>query len=235
MNVVTALLKAAERIPFERLFVKPPSNKKKLEALKGILEEAHAAPAEAPPDNLPEEVPDEYENLKGYLEPRQQKVHLEPPPANGVSVEGTVAYQNREIGKLLLRMERHYAQRLRINGIPCDCGSQKHLLDMESLCEETISMVDNPDVYYRILAWVKKVGPKSTDQAAKSGQHDDEYPIFSREARDFRKELTGSLEPSAMFYKKEEKQAETSQPEEVTELPLTEAERKDILSRGIVI
>ena len=93
-------------------------------------------------------------------------------------------------------------------------------------------MVDNPDVYYRLLAWVKEVAPKSTDKAAKSGQHDDEYPIFSRQARDFRKELLGSLEPSVMFYKKEEEQAGTSQPEEVTELPLTEADRKDLLSRG---
>jgi hypothetical protein len=60
-------------------------------------------------------------------------------------------------------------------------------------------MVDNPDVYYRLLDWVEEVSPKSTDQAAKSGQYDNEYPVFARQARDFRKELLGSLEPSAMF------------------------------------
>ena len=227
MNWLTAVMQFAEKLPIERLFVKPLSNKKQLEGLRDILGEAHAKPAEAPPENPPEEIPEEYEDPKGYLEPHQQKVHLEPPPANGVSTEETVAYQNREIAKNLIVLEKHYAQKLTIAGKKCDCGSGRHLLAIESLAEETISMIDNPDIYYRLLDWVKEVSPKSTDQAAKSGQYDNEYPVFSRQARDFRKGLIGSLEPSVLFDKKTEKQAET-------ELPTTEEESKELLSRGFI-
>ncbi|GAI62908.1 unnamed protein product, partial [marine sediment metagenome] len=155
-----------------------------------------------------------------HLEPRRQKVHLSS-REGGLSTEETVGYQNREIGKLLLRMERHYAQRLRVNGIPCDCGSQKHLLDLESLCEETISMVDNSDVYYRIIEWTSEVAPKSTDEAAKSGKYDNEYPTFSHQARDFRKEIIGSLEPSALFPQK------PGEPEGTQILPVVSEEEKE--------
>lgn len=222
--LAATFLSVAERIPLERLFIKPTSNKKRIEELQSILEEAHTKPAEVPPEPPPEVSTEEHENLKGFLEPRRQRVHLEQPDTSGISTEETVAYQNREVGKLLLRMERHYAQKLRINGVPCDCGSSKHLLDLESMCEETVPMVDNPDIYYRIVEWSKEVAPKSTDKAAKSGQYDDEYPVFSREARDFRKTVIGSLEASALFPKKAE--------EEVTEVPSTEEERQALLSEG---
>lgn len=194
------LTAAIDKLPLERLLFRTPDNKKSLEELQKILGESHAKPLEAPeePAGGTQE-----ENSGGYLEPRRPTVHLTE-KTGGASDEETVAYQNREIGKLLLRMERHYAQRLRIEGVPCDCGSQKHLLDIESLCEETISMVDNPQVYYRIIDWIREVGPKSTDEAAKSGQYDEEYPVFSRQARDFRKEIIGSLEPSVLFTKRVE-------------------------------
>lgn len=196
MKWLSVLTEQVAKLPLERLFVRAPDNKKRLEGLQEILGESHVKPAEAPPENPPEEIPEEAE--EGYLEPRRQKVHL-PSREGGLSTEDTVGYQNREIGKLLLRMERHYAQRMRINGVPCDCGSQKHLLDLESLSEETVPMVDNPDVYYRIIEWVREVGPKSTDVAAKSGQHDSEYPVFSRQARDFRKEIIGTIDSQALW------------------------------------
>lgn len=199
-----AVLQVLERLPIERFLVKPPDNKKNLQELQKILSGAKPTPAEPPEENPAEAIPPEYEDLKGFLVPRENKVHIQSPPSDGVSIEDTVTYQNREIGKLLLRMERHYAQRLRINGVACDCGSTKHLLDLESLCEETVPMVDNPDAYYRIIEWAKDASPKSTDRAAKSGQYDDVYPVFSRQARDFRKEVMGSLEPAALFGKKAE-------------------------------
>lgn len=187
------------RLPLERLIAKPPDNRERIEELRQILSGAETKSVPPPEPEAEEEAPQEELAL---LEPRKQpKTHLAPPSGN-ISTEVTVDYQNREIGKLLLRMERHYAQRLRINGVPCDCGSQKHLLDMESLCEETIPMVDNPDVYYRIITWVKEVGPKSTDEAAKSLRYDEEYPIFSHQARDFRKEVIGSLEVKDLWPKK---------------------------------
>ena len=196
MKWLAVLAQAIERIPLERLLFKPPSNKKSLEDLQEILSESHVKPTEAAPEEPISETPEEAE--QGYLEPRRQRVHLTP-REGGLSTEVTVEYQNREIGKVLQRMERHYAQKMRVEGVPCDCGSQKHLLDLESLCEETIPMVDNPDVYYRIIEWVKEVGPKSTDEAAKSGKYDNEYPIFSRPARDFRKEIIGTIDPQALW------------------------------------
>ncbi len=208
MNWLATVLQFADRLPLERLFVKPPGNKQKLVELRNILEEAHSSPAQAPPENPPEEIPSEYEDLKGYLVPRQQKVHIDSPPPDSVSTEETVTYQNREIAKNLIVLEKHYAQKLTIAGKKCDCGAGRHLLAIESLAEETISMVDNPDIYYRLLNWVKEISPKSTDLSAKSGQYDNEYPAFSRQARDFRKELIGSLEPSAIFPKKEEPTAD---------------------------
>lgn len=212
------------RIPIERVLFPRPDNAKALQDFAASV----AAPVvknKAPSEQktmvaIPPaaKTPPEIESQE------EPKVHLSEP---GVSLEQTVDYQNREIGKLLLRMERHYAQRLRINGIPCDCGSSKHLLDLESLCEETIPMVDNPQVYYRIIEWIKKVGPTSTDEAAKSGLYDEQYPIFSHEARDFRKETIGSLEPSALFPQK------PGEPEGAQILPVvSEEEREQIREKA---
>lgn len=158
---------------------------------------------------------------KGLLNPAAKTAVFMPPPEisapdnppekarGGVSREDTVLYHNREIGKLLLRMERHYAQKMRINGIPCDCGAPKHLLDLEAMAEETIPMVLDSGIYYRILNWVKEVGPKSTEEAAKSGNYDDQYPLMSYEARDLRKDIIGSLAPGALFPVKPGKTTET--------------------------
>lgn len=206
MDWLALLAQTAAKLPLERIFVRPPDNKKNLEKLQEILSESHAKPAESPPEVATTTEEDNW----GDLEPRQQKVHLEPPPADSVTTEETVAYHNREIAKHLTDLQKHYAQKLIVAGKKCDCGSGNHLLGIESLAEATISMVDNPDVYYRLLDWVKEVSPKSTTPAAQSGQYDNEYPIFSRQARDFRKELLGSLEPSAMFTGKvEEVKVET--------------------------
>ena len=228
MNWLAAIMQFAEKLPIERLFVKPPSNRKKLEELQDILGGAHAKPAEAPPENLPEAIPKEYEDLRGYLEPRQQKVHLEPNPAvtSTVSTKETVDYQNREAGKILLTMQRHCIQKFRIHGKACDCGQSRHLLDLEGLVEETIAMVENPDIYYRILDWIGRLGPLCTVENVSSGKYDDIYPTFGNEARDLRKELLGTLDPKALFPEKHMG--------EVTELPATEEERKELLSRGFI-
>ncbi|MBA7558416.1 hypothetical protein ES708_00019 [subsurface metagenome] len=168
------------RVPIERVLFPPRDNTKALEEFAATLT-APVAPKEAPPEQ------------------KTTPTITQEAQSGGVSPEQLIDYQKREIGKLLLRMESHYAQRLRIKGIPCDCGSSKHLLDIESLCEETIPMIDKPQVYYRITDWVKEVGPKSTDEAAKSGLYDVEYPTFSHQARDFRKEIIGSIDPATLF------------------------------------
>ncbi|MBA7641924.1 hypothetical protein ES703_49610 [subsurface metagenome] len=201
MDWLTAISNLVSRVPIERVLFPRPDHTKALgefAASVGASESQKTGSAEQKPTITTTQTAESPPEIKPQ---EASKVHLaEPQP--GVSLEQTVGYQNREIGKLLLRMERHYAQRLRIAGVPCDCGSQKHLLDMESLCEETVPMVDNSDVYYRIIEWTSVVAPKSTDEAAKSGLYDEEYPTFSHQARDFRKEIIGSLEPSALFPQK---------------------------------
>ncbi|MDD4986053.1 MAG: hypothetical protein PHQ43_09730 [Dehalococcoidales bacterium] len=184
------------KIPIEKMLVKPQDTSQDRKKLMEILhintpEKKAPAPSEViEPENPPDE------SQSGVLEPRRMS---QPKTATGVSDAETVAYQEREIAKLLLRMERHYAQRMRIGGRACDCGAGKHLLDIEAMVEETIPMVEEPDVYYRLLEWVKKVGPASTTEAAQSGRFDSVYPIFSREARDFRKEIMGTLDPKALW------------------------------------
>ncbi|GAI65071.1 unnamed protein product, partial [marine sediment metagenome] len=216
------------RVPVERVLFPRPDHTKALEEFAGSVgasETQNKAPSEQKTTITTTQVAENPPEIKPQEAP---KVHLAEPQPGGLSTEQTVDYQNREIGKLLLRMERHYAQKMRVGGIPCDCGAQKHLLDLESLCEETIPMVDNPQVYYSVMNWVKEVGPKSTDQAAKSGLHDEEYPIFSHQARDFRKEIIGSLEPSALFPKK------PGEPEGTRILPVVSEEEKEQIKQKAI-
>ena len=186
------------KMPIEKMLVKERDRSADREELKDILEGV--------PTSQPEERPiPQHPTTPGILEPRKTTLHrrstsfAESSPTSEVTLEETVSYQNREIGKLLLRMERHFAQKLRINGKPCDCGATKHLLDMEAMAEETVSMVSNPKVYYRLIEWVGTCGPMSTEQAAKSGAFDEIYPSLSVEAREFRKELMGTVDPHALW------------------------------------
>lgn len=216
LDFVSSLL---SKIPIERVLIPRPDHAKALREFAANMESS-TSPETSPNTQTAEEPPKNQSEGVSRALPTTS-------PTWEVSLEETIKYQNREIGKLLLRMESHYAQKLRIAGVPCDCGSSKHLLDMESLCEETIPMVENPEVYYRILDWVKEVGPKSTDVAAKSGLHDEEYPNFSHQARDFRKSIIGALEPSALFPQK------PGEPEGARILPvISEVERKEIREKA---
>lgn len=215
-----------KRVPIERVLFPPRDNAKSLEgfAASARASESHE---KAPPTPSPINTTQTLEPLTEIKPQGTPKMHLAQPQPGGLSTEETIAYQNREIAKNLLALEKHYAQKLRIAGTPCDCGSGRHLLAIEGLSEEAISMVDNPEVYYRVVSWTKEVAPKSTDEAAKSGLYDEEYPTFSRRARDFRKELMGSLEPSALFPKK------PGEPEGARILPvITEEEKEQIKKKA---
>ena len=189
------------RVPIEKVLIPRPDHTKALEEFAGSVTAPvveNRAPSEQKPitTTQPAEKPPE-------IEPQAaQRVHLTEPQPGGLSTEETVAYENREIAKNLVQVEKHYAQKLRINGRPCDCGTGRHLLAIEGGCENAISMVDNPDIYYRVVEWAREVAPKSTDEAAKSGLYDEEYPTFSCQARDFRKEIIGSLDPRALYPQK---------------------------------
>lgn len=222
MKWLSLATQVLDKIPFEKLLVKPPSNKERLQGLQDILGEANPKPAEAPTEPVSEQIPEAppeklpEKPMLGNLGNQPARVHIEPNPsvASTTSTKETVDYQNREIGKVLLNMERHCVQKFRIAGRACDCGQSKHLLDIEALAEETVSMVDNPDIYYRILNWVNRLGPLCTVENVESGKYDNRYPAFGLEARDFRKELTGTLDPKALFPQRE--------PEETAE-PVAEA------------
>ena len=196
-----------DKIPLERLLVKRSDNKERLMELADILGESHPKPAESNTEEpeLPREETPEKPQLAD-LGNQRPKVHLEPnlSTTSTVSTKETVDYQNREIGKNLLMLQRHCVQKFRIAGRACDCGQSKHLLELEALAEETAGMVDNPDIYYRILDWVRRLGPISTVEHVSSGKYDDVYPAFGTEARDLRKELMGTLDPKALFPAKDE-------------------------------
>lgn len=163
MALVSAVI---DRLPVERL-ISRPDNRKRLEELQQILSGAEARKAEA----------------------GQEKARVEPK----VSTAETIAYQNREIVKRMRALAIHCVQRFRIAGKPCDCGAGRHLLEIEELAEEAIQMVDNPDIYYRIIETGKELEPKVTVEAIASGRYDEEYPRYGRIYRDYCKQL-GSAE-----------------------------------------
>jgi len=165
MNWMAVVSEVINRLPIEKLVSRPPDNRKHLEELQDILSGAEAQKA-AP----------------------QKKTHLEPDRSN-VSTEETIAYQNREIVKRMRALAIHCVQRFRIAGKPCDCGQGRHLLEIEELAEEAVQMVDNPDIYYRIIETGKELEPKVTPEVIASGRHDDEYPKYARIYRDYCKEL----------------------------------------------
>ncbi|MDP2659447.1 MAG: hypothetical protein Q8R28_01805, partial [Dehalococcoidia bacterium] len=86
-----------------------------------------------------------------------------------------------------------------IAGKICDCGATKHLLDMEGMAEETISMAPGDTVYQRIVDFVREAGPHSTVEMVQTGQWDKIYPVYAATCRDLRKELLGTLDVGALW------------------------------------
>src|SRR4030042_758106 len=198
MRWLALFAQAIDKIPFERLLVRPPDNRKNMQEVVKILQQSNPKEAETKPENNEEylettEAPPQRGNL-GNTKP---KIHLESNKAvtSEVSTKETVDYQNREIGKVLLTLQRHCVQKFRINGKACDCGQSRHLLELEALVEEGMAMVENTDIYGRILDWVGRLGPICTIENVSSGKYDDLYPGFGNEARVMRKELLGTLDP----------------------------------------
>ncbi|MBU1067190.1 hypothetical protein KKE60_05355 [Patescibacteria group bacterium] len=211
MKWLALAAQVVEKIPIERLLVRRPDEVERRREMARILTQAKPEPAEKPPGEIPEPPADDIETPQlGNLGNLRPKVRLENNPAvtSSVSDKETVDYQNREIGKILLVMQRHLVQKFRINNKACDCGQSRHLLDLEALAEETIGMVENPDIYYRILEWIRRLGPISTIENVSSGKYDDIYPEFSNECRELRKELLGTLDAKVLFPPKEEVEKE---------------------------
>ncbi len=195
MDWMAVITNIVNRIPIEKVFFPRPDHTKALE------EFARSLPQPASQNKaLAGQKPTITTKTLEKASERASPALLEPP---GLSTEETIAYQNREIGKQLLAMESHYAQGMKIAGIPCDCGALKHLLYLEELCQEAIPMAKEPSTYKQIVSWVKIVEPKSTEAAARSGKHDQDYPVLSGQARELRKRVMGTLSPAAMIEPKE--------------------------------
>ncbi len=194
MDLLAVIMNIVNRVPIERLLFRPPDHTKAIEDFARSL----------PPTESPKEAPPEQKTTVTTKTPEKvaQAVSTSVLERPGLSTEETVAYQNREIGKQLLAMESHYAQRMRIAGTPCDCGATKHLLYMEQLCLETIPMVSAPSTYEEIISWIREAEPKSTEAAVRSGKYDQDYPVLSGQAREFRKRVMGTLSPAAMIESK---------------------------------
>jgi predicted GNAT family acetyltransferase len=171
INWLAAVPYVIDKIPFEKLLTHPRDRAEEMKELKEILK---ANP------------------------PKKVEVTPNASTTSKVTTKETVDYQNREMGKVLIQMERHAAQGLKIAGKPCDCLS-KHLVDLEALAEETITMVSNPGIYMQIIDWVREIAPKTTVEANESGLYVQEYPVMARQARDFRKELLGTLDYKELF------------------------------------
>ena len=194
-KVLPMALDYATRIPYEKLIIKPPDKTARVKELQQIFREDQGNKAtEAPPEKVEPVEPVEEEEPGIVRSPARQK-----PMISDVTLQETIDYQKKEIAKLLLLMERHYAQGLRIAGRVCDCGGQKHLLDIEALAQETIPMVKEGGIYQKLVDWVNAVGPETTVEAVSSGEFDNDYPIFSGQARDFRKEIMGTLDVKSLF------------------------------------
>lgn len=177
-----------DKIPFERVFAQEQDHTQERAELKEILHEIEDK-------RKPPEVKVERREIHLIQPDIQREFHIKKRAAtkSDVTTEETIMYQNREISKILLQMERHAAQGFRINGKSCDCGS-KHLPDLEALCEETIPMVNNPELYYDIINWVRIISDKITPEANDQALYRSEYPGYSAEARDYRKSLMGTLD-----------------------------------------
>ncbi len=194
MDWMAVFTNIINRIPIEKVFFPRPDHTKALEEFARGLPQTK--------NQNKEPAGQKTEVTTKTLEKASQRVStalLEPP---GLSTEETIAYQNREIGKQLLAMESHYAQGMKIAGTPCDCGATKHLLYLEELCQEAIPMAKESSIYQQIVSWVREAEPKSTEAAARSGKHDQDYLVLSGQAREMRKKLLGTLSPAAMIESK---------------------------------
>lgn len=104
-----------------------------------------------------------------------------------VTLDETVGYQCREIAKELILLEGHLTQGCKINDKACDC-CEKHPIKIEGLAQEASGMISNP-IFGELVAWTRKIAPITTEDAAASGEHDQQYQGLAAEAREFRKAI----------------------------------------------
>ena len=114
------------------------------------------------------------------------------PSFTPITTNETVLYQRREISKELILLEGHLQQGCKINDRACDC-CEKHPLKIEGLAQETAGMTADP-VYSELADWTRSIATITSEEAAASGQYDEEYPKLAMKAREFRKAIMPDME-----------------------------------------
>ncbi len=106
--------------------------------------------------------------------------------------EETHEVLKRRLARELYKAELDLANRMLINGKPCDCLEDKHTLGFEAMIDELIPYEPHNPVYAEILKWIELNGHKVTVEAIASGKYSDEYPEMSFQFKDFRKRVMGT-------------------------------------------
>ncbi len=195
--IISICLVALSKLPFERIFIKPPDPTESVKKLE-------AAFASHQPLSKPTIQAEKTEPLKEGSEVLPDRPGAETRAENKellsgrrVTTEETIAYQKRELGKEILLLEKHLQQKCKIGGIACDC-CQKHPIAIEALAQESLGMSNEP-IFNDITVWIRGIAPMTTEAASKSGKFDDLYPRMAIKARDMRKNLMGTDEVKALL------------------------------------
>lgn len=177
-----------ERIPLERLIVKPLDRAKDRDDLRKLAMEIAAKPPTAPapsPNNVP------------MLEAgavKTSKIVL-------ASTQETLEELKRRLGKELYKLELDLQGGLRIAGKPCDCATKKHNFGIEATAEELMSYEHNP-AYGEVIAWYQQHLPEFYPEEIV--HHDQEYyRAMTPTLREFRKRIMGTEHPLALLNKEE--------------------------------
>lgn len=104
-----------------------------------------------------------------------------------VTTDETIDYQKRKIATELSLLEGHLQEGCKINQKPCDC-CEKHPMKIEGLALEAAGMSSDP-VFTKIADWAQNISPITTEEAAGSGRHAEDYPRLAIEARELRKAI----------------------------------------------
>lgn len=119
------------------------------------------------------------------LETRTPEINASQPPS--LPTSAILEYQNKELVKEMLLLEKHLTQGCKIGGKACDC-CEKHPITLEGLAQEASGMSSKP-VYSEIANWSRHISSMTTTKASESGEYDGKYPELAIELRDMRKKL----------------------------------------------
>jgi len=175
-----------ERLPIERMFVRPVSNKERLRELQDVLEHSSAKKTEAVESQTANN-PD-YEEVPESLSDTEEDATL----ISGPTTEETVLHLKGRLARFLSDFEDDLLDGGRIMGKPCDC-LEKHSGKISGVCLELSSM-DNDPVYSDVVNWLE-----AHEEPFRLVNVADNPPEFYRamvpEIRKFRKHIKGTEPP----------------------------------------